>query len=91
MVFVGGNNLMIDLDLPDQPGHAKVIAAYEPVFVACEKAGKWAGMGGVYDRRLMQHDIGRGARMLLAGNDLRMMMAAATDQSSFLRYCLKTE
>jgi 4-hydroxy-2-oxoheptanedioate aldolase len=87
VVFVGGNDLMIDLGLPDQPAHADVIAAYETVLDACKRAGTWAGMGGVYDRDLMQRYIARGARMLLAGNDLRMLMAAATDQAQFLRGC----
>jgi len=88
VVFVGGNDLMIDLGLPDQPQHEKVIAAYEAVIRACTEAGKWAGMGGVYDRNLMERYIREGARMLLAGNDLRMMMSAATDQANFLRECL---
>ncbi|MGY8992325.1 MAG: HpcH/HpaI aldolase family protein [Rhodospirillales bacterium] len=88
VVFVGGNDLMIDLGLPDQPGHTKVIEAYETVFEACKNAGVWAGMGGVYDRSLMDRYINYGARMLLAGNDLRMMMSAATDQATFLRGCL---
>ena len=80
---------MIDFGLPDQPGHEKIIAAYERVFKACQQTGTWAGMGGVYDRELMDRYINAGARMLLAGNDLRMMMSAATDQATFLRGCLK--
>ena len=89
VVFVGGNDLMIDFGLPDQPGHEKIIAAYEKVLKACQQTGTWAGMGGVYDRELMDRYIHAGARMLLAGNDLRMMMSAATDQATFLRGCLE--
>jgi 2-keto-3-deoxy-L-rhamnonate aldolase RhmA len=54
---------------------------------ACRKHGKWAGLGGVYTKELLKHYISRGVRMILAGNDVSLLMNAASDQAQFVRAC----
>ena len=73
------------MGLPDEFGHDKVAKAYEYTIAACRKHGKWAGMGGVYDERLMQRYIAMGARFILAGGDLGFLMAGAAMRAEFLR------
>ena len=68
--------------------HADVAAAYETVVAACRKHGKHPGMGGVYDPPLMQRYIEIGARLILGGNDLPLLMAAASERSKVLRAML---
>jgi 2-keto-3-deoxy-L-rhamnonate aldolase RhmA len=57
------------------------------VIAACRKHGKWPGLGGVYGKPLIQRYIARGMRLILAGNDISLLLAAAQDQASFVRGC----
>ncbi|HUA53728.1 MAG TPA: aldolase/citrate lyase family protein [Candidatus Sulfotelmatobacter sp.] len=87
VLLIGTNDLTMELGIPGQLGHAKVVAAYETVAAACRKHDKWLGMGGVYTEDLMPKYIGIGARFVLAGADLGMLMAAASQRAKFLRGC----
>ena len=53
-LFVGTSDLTADMGIAGQIGHARVVEAYEAVVEACQKHGKCAGVGGVYD-----DDMGR--------------------------------
>ena len=85
VLLIGTSDLCIDMGLPDEFGHDKVAKAYEYMIAACRKHGKWAGMGGVYDEKLMQRYIAMGARFILAGGDLGFLMAGAAMRAEFLR------
>ena len=87
VLLIGTNDLTMELGIPGQLGHAKVVAAYETVIAACRKHNKWAGLGGVYTEDLMAKYIAMGARFVLAGADLGMLMGAATQREKFLRGC----
>ena len=85
VLLVGTNDLVMEMGLPGQLGHAEVARAYEQVIAACRKHGKWPGMGGVYVEDLMAKYVALGMRMILSGNDLAMMMAGASGRAKFLR------
>jgi len=85
VLLIGTNDLCLELGVPGQLGHAEVAGAYERVIAACRKHGKWPGMGGVYVDDLLTKYVGMGMRMILSGNDLGMMMAAAGQRAKFLR------
>jgi 2-keto-3-deoxy-L-rhamnonate aldolase RhmA len=85
VLLIGTNDLSMELGIPGEFGHAKVVAAYERVIAACRKHGKWPGMGGVYTEDLMAKYIDMGARFILSGADLGMLMAGATQRAKFLR------
>jgi len=85
VLLIGTNDLTMELGIPGEFGHAKVVAAYERVIAACRKHGKWPGMGGIYTEDLMAKYIDMGARFILSGADLGMMMAGATQRAKFLR------
>ena len=84
-LLVGTNDLTIEMGIAGQIGHEKVAAAYEKVLGACKAHGTYAGLGGVYRPDLMERYIGMGFRLVLAGNDLPFMAAAAKERSAFLR------
>jgi 2-keto-3-deoxy-L-rhamnonate aldolase RhmA len=85
VLLVGTNDLMVEKGLPGQFDHAEVASAYQTVIAACRKHGKWPGMGGVYVEELLAKYIAMGMRMIIAGNDLGMLMAGAGQRAKFLR------
>jgi len=60
-------------------------AACAATVAACLKHGKYPGIGGVYDHKLMQKFIGMGARFILSGSDVAFMMAGGRERTTFLR------
>jgi 4-hydroxy-2-oxoheptanedioate aldolase len=84
-LLIGTNDLLMELGLPGELGHPEVARAYERVIAACRAHGKWPAMGGVYDEALLGRYIGLGMRMILAGNDLGLMTAAASQRARVLR------
>ena len=85
VLLIGTNDLCVDLEIPGDLGHAKVVDAYERMIAACRAHGKWPGMGGIYDEQLMQRYIDMGARFVLAGGDLGFLMGGAARRAAFLR------
>jgi 2-keto-3-deoxy-L-rhamnonate aldolase RhmA len=85
VLLIGTNDLAMEMSIPGQFDHARIVAAYERVIAACQKHGKWPGMGGVYSEPLLAKYSALGMRMLLAGNDLSFLTAAATARAKFLR------
>jgi 4-hydroxy-2-oxoheptanedioate aldolase len=85
VLLIGTNDLCMEMGIAGQLGHAEVARAYERVIAACRRHGKHPGMGGVYVEDLLTKYIGLGMRMILAGNDLGMMMAGAMQRAKFLR------
>ena len=87
VLLVGTGDLTTEMGIPGQAGHEKIIAAYEKVIAACHKHGKWAGMGGAYNEPDLERYIGMGVRMVLASNDLTLMMQAASKMTGFVKGC----
>ena len=88
VLLLGTNDLCLELGIPGQLEHERVVNAIDAVVRVCQKHGKWPGLGGVYGKDLAKRYISRGMRFVLAGNDLGMLLAAAQDQQTFFRSCL---
>ncbi|BBK32942.1 2-keto-3-deoxy-L-rhamnonate aldolase RhmA [Stella humosa] len=84
VLMIGTSDLTMEMGLSGQLTHPDVVAAYETVIAACKKHGKWAGMGGVYVEEPMKKYVDMGVRMILSGNDLSLLMAAATQRAKFV-------
>jgi 2-keto-3-deoxy-L-rhamnonate aldolase RhmA len=84
-LMIGTNDLCIEMGIPGELAHAKVAEAYGALVAACQKNGKWPGMGGVYDEPLMRRYVDLGCRFLMAGADLAFMMGAGAKRTEFLR------
>jgi 4-hydroxy-2-oxoheptanedioate aldolase len=87
VLLMGSNDLCLELGIPGQLADPRIAAAVDTVVGACRKHGKWAGLGGVYTRELLQPYIARGMRMILAGNDISLLVTAASAQAAFVRGC----
>jgi 4-hydroxy-2-oxoheptanedioate aldolase len=88
VLLLGTNDLCLELGIPGQLEHERVVNAIDTVVRVCQNNGKWPGLGGVYGKELAKRYISRGMRFVLAGNDLGMLLAAAQDQQTFFRSCL---
>ena len=84
-LLFGTNDLTIEMGIPGQVGDARVAKHYETAAAACEKHGKFLGMGGVYEPAVMKDYVAMGARLILAGNDFPFLMKAAKQQADIVR------
>jgi 2-keto-3-deoxy-L-rhamnonate aldolase RhmA len=84
-LLVGTNDLALEMGIPGQIEHERVVSAIDRVIAACGKHGKTAALGGVYAPEPLKRYIGRGLRMVLAGNDLGVLLKAAQEQAGFVR------
>ena len=84
-VLVGTNDLCTEMGMPGAVGDARIQEIMERVVAACRAHGKHPGLGGVYEPPLMERYIRMGMRLILCGNDLTLMMAAAQERSSRMR------
>jgi len=87
VLLIGTNDLAMEMGIPGQFAHEKIVDAYERVIAACRKHGKWPGMGGCYVDDLLRRYIAMGMRMILGGNDLPFLMAGASERAKHLRAC----
>lgn len=84
-LLVGTNDLALELGIAGQLDHDKIRAALAGVVGACKKHGKVAALGGIYGKELLTRYLGMGFRMVLAGNDISLLLGAATEQAKFVR------
>ncbi len=84
-LLVGTNDLALEMGIPGQIEHERVVTAIDRVIAACGKHGKTAALGGVYAPEPLKRYIDRGLRMVLAGNDLGVLLKAAQEQAGFVR------
>jgi 2-keto-3-deoxy-L-rhamnonate aldolase RhmA len=85
VLLIGTNDFCGESGIPGQFDHPKVEEAYRTVIAACKKHGKYPGMGGVYEPKLMEKYIGYGMRFILSGSDQSFIMAGARERTKFLR------
>ena len=84
-LLFGTNDLTIEMGIPGQMGHPRVVKHYETAAAACKKHGKFLGMGGIYDPAVKKDYVAMGARLILAGNDFPFLMKAAKEQADIVR------
>ena len=85
VLLIGTNDLCAEIGIPGNFDDARVVDAYRKVIDACKKHGKYPGMGGVYETRLMEKYIQMGMRFILSGSDFSFIMAGARERTKFLR------
>ena len=86
-VLIGTNDLCVEMGIPGQYDHPDVVAAYGKVLAACAKHGKFPGMGGIRTDAQLRKYIGMGMRMILAGVEAGMIIAAGQERTAFMRGC----
>ena len=88
VLLIGTNDLCLEMGIPGQLDNARVMATVDCVVRACPTHGQWPGLGGVHGKDLLKQYIGRSMRMILAGNDIGLLLGAVQEQASFARSCL---
>ena len=89
ILFIGTQDLSIDMGVPGELNHERIHQAYEKMISAALNNGKAAGMGGVYDDSLIPGYIDMGVRFVLAGTDYEFMANAARERADQLKALIK--
>ncbi|MDA0237579.1 MAG: aldolase/citrate lyase family protein [Proteobacteria bacterium] len=89
VLLMGTNDLCLEMGIPGEIDHPQVSTAILKLVAACKRHGKWAGLGGVYEQNLLAKYINQGVKMILAGNDVTLLLDAATAQAQFVKNCEK--
>ena len=84
-LFVGTNDLSMDLGVADDLGSPRIREAWAQVVSACEAHGKWPAVGGAYAETLLRSAIGLGMRAVLAGTDMALLLDGMRNRSATLR------
>tara|TARA_R110002110_G_scaffold106707_8_gene267371 strand:- start:850 stop:1617 length:768 start_codon:yes stop_codon:yes gene_type:complete len=77
VLLVGASDLTFAMGLPSQYGHPRIREAMQQVADAARNAGKFSGFGGVADAALARDYMAFGHQLVLAGNDLAMVLRGA--------------
>ena len=85
VLLIGTNDLTAEMGIPGELMNPRITDAYKTMIAACQKHGKWPGMGGVYSDEGLRHYIGLGVKMTLSGSDLSLLMAASRVRTATLR------
>jgi 4-hydroxy-2-oxoheptanedioate aldolase len=85
VLLVGANDLCLEMGIPGQLDHPRVVNAFERIAAACRAKGKYAGLGGVYTPPLIERYVAMGFRFVLAGSDLSFMLGAAKERAAAVR------
>lgn len=85
VLMIGTNDLCAALGVPGQHGHKLVREAYAKVVAAALKHGKYVGVGGISDRKLIADYVASGGRVVSMGSDLNMVTAAGTARAKFVK------
>lgn len=85
VLMIGTNDLCAALGVPGQHGHMLVRDAYKRVIAAARKHGKYVGVGGISDRKLIAEYVDWGGRVISMGSDLNMVTSAGTGRANFVK------
>ncbi|RSM18162.1 hypothetical protein CDV31_003084 [Fusarium ambrosium] len=82
-LLIGTNDLTAEMGIPGDYENPRVIEAYERTIVACNKHGKWVGVGGLHARLdLVEKFCKMGARWVMAATDAPLLLGAASKRGS---------
>jgi 4-hydroxy-2-oxoheptanedioate aldolase len=87
-LLIGPHDLAMELGIRGGFADERIIAANQNVCDACRAHGKFAGAGFIADEELLRRYIGMGARLVLPGSDLNLMVRDATETATAMRACL---
>jgi len=85
ILLIGSNDLAAEAGIPGALDDPLIEAAYRTLVEACNRHGKQAGMGGIYNHDLMRRYLALGIRFAQGGGDGTFMASAAKARMDFLR------
>ncbi|KAI6764077.1 hypothetical protein HG530_007866 [Fusarium avenaceum] len=82
-LLIGTNDLTAEMGIPGDYENPRLTEAYERTLAACQKHGKWLGVGGLHARLdLVEKFCKMGARWVMAATDGPLLMGAATKRGA---------
>lgn len=84
-ILIGTNDLCFEMGIPGEFQNPLVVDAYARVIAACRRHGKFPGMGGMYTPELLEHYVGMGVQLVLAGSDFSLLQQAGQARASLVR------
>ncbi len=89
MLLMGCSDLTLEMGIPGKFEDPKLVAAIETTIAACRRHGKIPAIGGVYAEPLLSRYLKMGMQAALAGNDLTLLLGAATARAKAMRDLMK--
>ncbi len=83
VLLVGGSDLSTTMGIPGESTNPDFLAAIDKVIAAAQGAGKFAGLGGVYDEAILPDFVDRGMRFFLGGADMSFILAGGKARGAF--------
>jgi 2-keto-3-deoxy-L-rhamnonate aldolase RhmA len=83
VLLVGGSDLSATMGIPGQYTNPDFLDAIDAVIAAAQGAGKWPGLGGVYDEAILPDFVKRGMRFFLGGADMSFILAGGRARGAF--------
>lgn len=84
-LFIGANDLAIDLGIPDQFDSPRFREVMDRIVDGGRSHGKTIGIGGIRDGELMRHLFERGVAIVLGDMEATLLVAGGRSQTSHLR------
>lgn len=82
-LLIGTNDLTAEMGIPGDYENPRLSDAYERTIAACNRRGKWVGVGGLHARMdLVEKFCQMGARWVMAATDGPLLIAGATKRAS---------
>jgi 2-keto-3-deoxy-L-rhamnonate aldolase RhmA len=85
MLLMGCSDLTLEMGIPGKFEDPRLVAAIETTIAACHLHGKIPALGGVYAEPLLARYLKLGMKAALAGNDLPLLLGAATQRAKAMR------
>lgn len=83
IVLIGGSDLSATMGIPGQFQNPLFLDAVGSVIDAVKAAGKWPGLGGIYDEAILPGFAERGMRFFLGGADMSFILAGGRSRGKF--------
>ena len=83
-VLLGLTDLSVELGVAGQVAHPSVREVVDAAVRVCREHGKWVGIGGVSDPKLLRSYVAQGMNFVLIGNDLGLLMSAVSSRIAAL-------
>lgn len=82
-LLIGTNDLSAEMGIPGDYENPSITEAYERTIAACNKVGKWVGVGGLHARLdLVEKFCGMGARWVMAATDGPLLVGSASKRGA---------
>lgn len=85
VLHIGSQDMTAELGVPGETGHPSMIEAFGKVAAACARHGKRVGVGGCYNPEHLDRFIALGARFVMGGADLGLLLNGAAQQARTVR------